>query len=64
MADWDWRELPALIQKGVVGQADLEQARATVGAFLETKTKQEVTEAALARKAKLLEALERLKQAS
>jgi crotonobetainyl-CoA:carnitine CoA-transferase CaiB-like acyl-CoA transferase len=50
VAAWDWRELPALIQKGSVGAADLEQARAAVGSFLETKTKQEVTEAALARK--------------
>ena len=47
VAAWDWRELPTLIQKGAVGAADLEKARAAVGAFLETRTKQEVTEAAL-----------------
>jgi crotonobetainyl-CoA:carnitine CoA-transferase CaiB-like acyl-CoA transferase len=50
VAPWDWRELPALIQKGEVGAADLEKARAAVAAFLETRTKQEVTEAALTRK--------------
>ena len=50
IAGWDWRELPSLIRQGQVTTGQMEAARAIVSAFLETKTKAEVTEAALARK--------------
>ncbi len=50
IADWDWRKLPHRITNGEVTVDQMERARDIVGAFLATKTKQEVTEAALARK--------------
>jgi crotonobetainyl-CoA:carnitine CoA-transferase CaiB-like acyl-CoA transferase len=50
IAAWDWRELPRLIKRGQISVEQMEKARAMVGAFLETKTKQEVTDVALARK--------------
>jgi benzylsuccinate CoA-transferase BbsE subunit len=51
IAGWDWRELPRLIQQGAITAQHIERAREIVRMFLETKTKQEVTDAALARKA-------------
>jgi crotonobetainyl-CoA:carnitine CoA-transferase CaiB-like acyl-CoA transferase len=50
IAGWDWRALPQMIRQGQVGGAEIEKARDLVGAFLEGKTKQQVTDAALARK--------------
>ncbi len=50
IAAWDWRTLPDLIRQGSIDGDDLERAREMVGRFLADKTKQEVTEEALARK--------------
>jgi len=47
---WDWTSLPEQIRQGAVTAEKLERARSFVHDFLQTKTKQEVTEAALARK--------------
>lgn len=50
IASWDWRRLPEEITSGAVGGDDVERARSFVGAFLMSKTKQEVTRAAVTRK--------------
>jgi crotonobetainyl-CoA:carnitine CoA-transferase CaiB-like acyl-CoA transferase len=50
MGSWDWRSMRTYLSDGVISEADLSQARALVAAFLATKTKQEVLEAALRRK--------------
>jgi crotonobetainyl-CoA:carnitine CoA-transferase CaiB-like acyl-CoA transferase len=49
-AAWDWRLLPEAIKRGDVTGADMERVRDAVASFFETKTKQEVTDAAVARK--------------
>jgi crotonobetainyl-CoA:carnitine CoA-transferase CaiB-like acyl-CoA transferase len=50
ISSWDWRSLPEEIRAGRVGRQQIERARDLVGDFLATKTKQEVTDAALVRK--------------
>lgn len=50
IATWDWTELPKRLQAGEITGERMEEARRIVGAFLETKTKKEVTEAAIARR--------------
>jgi benzylsuccinate CoA-transferase BbsE subunit len=50
IASWDWRVVPGLFAAGELGAEDLEEARAAVRAFLLTKTKAEVLEAALERR--------------
>jgi len=47
IADWDWRVLPDRIASGEVTAGDLEESRAAVRAFLLTKTKAEVLDAAM-----------------
>jgi crotonobetainyl-CoA:carnitine CoA-transferase CaiB-like acyl-CoA transferase len=49
-AGWDWRTVPARIESGEVTGADIEEARAVTRAFLATKTKAEVLDAALSRR--------------
>jgi benzylsuccinate CoA-transferase BbsE subunit len=50
IAAWDWRLVPDRIVAGELGQEDLERARAAVRAFLLTKTKAEVLDAAIERR--------------
>ena len=47
IASWDWRAMPDLIADGVLTSGDLDDARAAVRAFLGTKTKAEVLDAAM-----------------
>jgi crotonobetainyl-CoA:carnitine CoA-transferase CaiB-like acyl-CoA transferase len=50
IAGWDWRDLPKRIRQGEITGDRIEAARHLVGAFLGTKTKREVTEAAIERR--------------
>jgi crotonobetainyl-CoA:carnitine CoA-transferase CaiB-like acyl-CoA transferase len=50
VSSWDWRTLPAAIVAGEVDAAQIQRVRDVIAAFFATKTKQEVTEAAVARK--------------
>src|SRR5262249_59374147 len=47
IASWDWRAVPGLVADGVLTAGDLDDARAAVRAFLGTKTKAEVLDAAM-----------------
>ena len=49
-ASWDWRVLPERLVSGEITAADLDEARAAVRAFLLTRTKAEVLDAALERR--------------
>jgi crotonobetainyl-CoA:carnitine CoA-transferase CaiB-like acyl-CoA transferase len=46
----DWREIPKLIEAGEIDEEDEELVREAVGAFLATRTKQEILEEGLARR--------------
>jgi crotonobetainyl-CoA:carnitine CoA-transferase CaiB-like acyl-CoA transferase len=46
----DWRQMPALVKAGTFTDADMEDARQIIAAFLKRKTKAEILEAAVARK--------------
>lgn len=50
IAAWDWRVVPDRIVAGELGEEDLERARAAVRAFLLSKTKAEVLDAAIGRR--------------
>jgi crotonobetainyl-CoA:carnitine CoA-transferase CaiB-like acyl-CoA transferase len=50
IASWDWRHVPEQFMTGELGAEDLETARAAVRAFLLTRTKSEVVDAALERR--------------
>lgn len=50
IASWDWRTVPDLMVAGELTHEDLDEARAAVRAFLLTKTKAEVLDAAIARR--------------
>jgi crotonobetainyl-CoA:carnitine CoA-transferase CaiB-like acyl-CoA transferase len=50
IAGWDWRRLPDLIRQEAIDGDDMERARDLVARFLADKTKEEVTQAAIARK--------------
>lgn len=50
IAAWDWRVLPERLVSGELNHDDLDRARAAVRAFLATKTKAEVLDAAIARR--------------
>ncbi|MBE1536963.1 CaiB/BaiF CoA-transferase family protein [Actinomadura algeriensis] len=47
IASWDWRTIPDHIADGTLERADLDAARAAVGAFLRDRTKAEVLDAAI-----------------
>ena len=49
-ASMDWRQMPALVKAGTFTDADMEDARQIIAAFLKRKTKAEILEAAVARK--------------
>ena len=49
-ASMDWRQMPALARAGTFTDADMEQAREIIAAFLKRKTKAEILEAAIGRK--------------
>jgi crotonobetainyl-CoA:carnitine CoA-transferase CaiB-like acyl-CoA transferase len=49
-AEWDWCTVNEAVQEGTITHAEIEEARALVAAFLATKTKLELTEAAVYRK--------------
>ncbi|WP_310962506.1 CaiB/BaiF CoA-transferase family protein [Nocardioides terrisoli] len=48
--DWDWLVLPAMLERGEITQSDLEKVRDRVGEFFQTKTKAQVTAAAMERR--------------
>lgn len=50
VAGWDWTELPERMADGEVTEEDLDRARGAVRAFLATRTKSEVVEAAMRRR--------------
>jgi crotonobetainyl-CoA:carnitine CoA-transferase CaiB-like acyl-CoA transferase len=50
IASWDWRVVPERLVSGELTAADIDEARAAVRAFLLTKTKAEVLDAALERR--------------
>ena len=50
IAAWDWCRMPELVRQGGVTVEQMERAREHVAAFLATRTKAEVTAAALARR--------------
>ncbi|MEV4999729.1 CoA transferase [Nocardioides sp. LML1-1-1.1] len=50
IAAWDWRVLPERLVSGELTHDDLDEARAAVRAFLLTKTKAEVLDAAIGRR--------------
>jgi crotonobetainyl-CoA:carnitine CoA-transferase CaiB-like acyl-CoA transferase len=50
LLDIDWRTLPSRIEDGTFTREDMAKVRDTIAAFLATKTKREVLQAALARK--------------
>jgi benzylsuccinate CoA-transferase BbsE subunit len=47
VAAWDWRILPALVEAGQFDDDDMQQARALTGAFLESRSKAEILDAAI-----------------
>ncbi|WP_412518067.1 CaiB/BaiF CoA transferase family protein [Actinomadura madurae] len=47
IASWDWRTVPDRIAEGALTSADLDDARAAVRAFLRTRTKADVLDAAM-----------------
>ncbi|HLU96684.1 MAG TPA: CoA transferase [Thermobifida alba] len=47
IAAWDWKTLPQRIAAGEITDADLDEARAAVGGFLATLTKEQVLQAAM-----------------
>jgi crotonobetainyl-CoA:carnitine CoA-transferase CaiB-like acyl-CoA transferase len=47
VASWDWRNLPELVEKGEFDGEDMEEVRAVTGAFLATKTKDDILRAAI-----------------
>jgi crotonobetainyl-CoA:carnitine CoA-transferase CaiB-like acyl-CoA transferase len=49
-ASMDWRQMPALAKAGEFTDADMEDARQIIAAFLKRKTKAEILEAAIGRK--------------
>jgi crotonobetainyl-CoA:carnitine CoA-transferase CaiB-like acyl-CoA transferase len=50
IAGWDWRVLPERLVTGELTHDDLDEARAAVRAFLLTRTKSDVLEAAISRR--------------
>ena len=50
IAAWDWRMVPDLVATGAMDVAEIDDARAAVRAFLLTKTKAEVLDAAIERR--------------
>jgi len=46
----DWRQMPALVKAGTFTDADMDDARQIIAAFLKRKTKAEILEAAVGRK--------------
>jgi benzylsuccinate CoA-transferase BbsE subunit len=50
IAAWDWRTVPERVATGAMDLADLDEARGAVRAFLLTKTKAEVLDAAIERR--------------
>lgn len=50
IASWDWRTLPDRLVAGELGHDQLDEARARVRAFLRSKTKAQVLEAAIRRR--------------
>jgi len=46
----DWRQMPALVKAGTFTDADMDDARQLIAAFLKRKTKAEILEAAVGRK--------------
>jgi crotonobetainyl-CoA:carnitine CoA-transferase CaiB-like acyl-CoA transferase len=48
VASWDWRALPKLVESGEFDADDMDEVRTATAAFLETKTKDEILQAAIA----------------
>ena len=49
-ASLDWRQMPALVKAGTFTDADMDDVRQIIAAFLKRKTKAEILEAAIGRK--------------
>ncbi|HEU5267804.1 MAG TPA: CoA transferase [Jatrophihabitans sp.] len=47
VGSWDWRQLPALVESGEFDADDMEEVRAATTAFLATKTKDDILQAAI-----------------
>ncbi len=50
LAGWDWKLVPQQIEEGKIDDADLENMREVVAAFLAPRTKQEIHEQGMARR--------------
>lgn len=47
IASWDWRIIPALVEAGAFDENDMQEVRAATGAFLASKSKDEILQAAI-----------------